>query len=110
MTSATGKELTINRFAILYNITCDMVDLINRLFGFQAMLFIGICFAYSIFAIFASFRLWYTPNDNFYYTILKQLLWTLYYYIFVIAIIGISNSVTNTVGGGNIPREKISLI
>lgn len=97
MMSATGKEFTINRFAVLYNIACDMADLINNLFSVQALLFIGICFTYGIFAIFASFRLWYTMNENLYYTIFKQLLWTLYYYIFVIAIIAISSSVTNTV-------------
>lgn len=91
--------MIINRCAILYNLCCDAMDLVNLCFGVQILLFICMSYVYSIFAEFALFRLWYSApyDDNNTIIVVKQLMWTLYYFIFVLAIIALASSITNTV-------------
>lgn len=113
-TRATGNEFIINRFAILYNLCCDSMDLINACFGVQLLLFTCVCFVYQIFSIFAMFHLWYQPPPpaaaatgseavvdtslgSAAIIVFEQLLWSAYYYSVVIAIISVASSLTNTV-------------
>lgn len=84
---------------MLYYLCCDAMDLINVCFGVQVLLFTCMTYVHSIFAIFATFRLWYSaPDTQEGIMVFKQLLWTSYYYVFVLAVIAVASSLTNQVG------------
>lgn len=87
----------VSKIGKLYEMMCDAVDSINLCFSFQVMLGLGLFFVYTIFTIFATYRLFIDYNRNLLNVLFSNIMWNLLYAMNILAILAFGSSISSDV-------------
>lgn len=87
----------ISKFGKLYEHMNDAIDMVNLCFSFQIMLGLGLFFVYTIFTIFATYRILIDYDQNLFYILLSNIFWNILYFINVVAILALGSLISNDV-------------